>query len=343
MHWMSVVRTRDVLAALSAVLVACGVWYVHYQFSRPLNIPESGYVVDIRAGDSSTKTINDLAANGVIEWPFLFRGYLKWSGRDRNIKAGEYLVSPGSTFDDLLEKIDRGDVILREVTLVEGWTVRQALRHLCAQPEIICTLNGDVAALVQLIRTIASTDSPEGMLYPDTYRFSRGTTDAEIVTKANAKLLEVLEAEWKTRDRDTPLRSPYEALILASIVEKETSVPQERRKIAGVFSRRLLQGMRLQTDPTVIYGLGDAYAGNITREHLQRYTPYNTYKIDGLPPTPIALAGVESIHAALHPEKGEELYFVARGDGTHEFASSLEEHNRNVYKYQIRARAKSAK
>jgi len=340
---MYTVRKRNALVILLVMAILGVLGYMYVCFTRELNVPDSGYVVDIRPGDTSAKTINELASNGVIQWPMLFRAYLKFSGLDRNIKAGEYLISPGFTFKSLLEKIDRGDVILREVTLVEGWTVKQAIHHLCLQPEIICTLNGDPKAVIPLIHTIASRDNPEGMLYPDTYRFSRGTTDAEIVKKANAKLLEVLENAWKARDENTPLRSPYEALILASIVEKETSLTAERRKIAGVFVRRLLQNMRLQTDPTVIYGLGDEYDGNITRDQLQQFSPYNTYKIDGLPPTPIALTGEDSINAVLHPDAGDELYFVARGDGAHEFSSNLEEHNRNVYKYQVKPNTKSVR
>jgi UPF0755 protein len=208
--------------------------------------------------------------------------------------------------------------------------LKQVLTHLCAQTTIRCTLNAADPQLASIVQNPYGQQNFEGLLFPDTYRYTRGTADADIVRQANQRLLQILEQAWNERAPGLPLQSAYQALILASIIEKETSIAQEREQIAGVFIRRLLLNMRLQTDPTVIYGLGSEYAGDITREHLQRQTPYNTYRIDGLPPTPIALAGAASIKAALHPDNGNALFFVARGDGSHVFASTLEEHNKNV-------------
>jgi UPF0755 protein len=336
-------RHAKKFTALGLVLAAlAGIWAWLNDFVHgPLEVPPQGYVLEVAPGASSTRVVRDLARAGLVRWPSLLVAYLKWSGGDRNIKAGEYQLDPGITLDQLLQKFYRGDVVLHEITLVEGWTVRQALELLCAEPKIRCTLNGSEQQLATVIENPVGGTSVEGLLFPDTYRYTRGTTDVDIVRQANQRLQQILERAWNERTPGLPLRNSYQALILASIVEKETSVAQERERIAGVFIRRLLQNMRLQTDPTVIYGLGSEYKGNITREHLQRLTPYNTYRIDGLPPSPIALAGAASIRAALNPDDGDAIYFVAKGDGSHAFSSTLEEHNRNVMEFQIKpARAK---
>jgi UPF0755 protein len=316
--------------ALAVILAGISVWYIDSYIHGPLDVPGGGYVLEVAPGASSTRIINDLAADGLVKWPGLLVSWLKWSGGDRKIKAGEYQLMPGITLDELLQKFYRGDVILHEVTLVEGWTLKQVLAHLCAETKIRCTLKAEDPRLASIIQNPSGQQNLEGLLFPDTYRFTRGTLDADIVKQANQRLLQILDQAWNERAPGLPLRSAYQALILASIIEKETSIAQEREQIAGVFIRRLLLNMRLQTDPTVIYGLGSEYAGDITREHLQRQTPYNTYRIDGLPPTPIALAGEASIKAALHPDNGNTLFFVSRGDGSHVFAATLEEHNKNV-------------
>jgi len=332
-----------VLIASAVILVCMFTWRVDVYVHGPLNVSESGYVLEVASGASSTRIIYDLARDDVVEWPALLVAYLKWSGGDRKIKAGEYQLLPGITLDELLQKFYRGDVILHEVTLVEGWTVKQVLQHLCTQPAIRCTLNASEDQLVNIIVNSSGRGNFEGLLFPDTYRYTRGTADADIIKQANQRLQQILEQAWNERAPGLPLQNSYQALVLASIIEKETSIAQEREQVAGVFIRRLLLNMRLQTDPTVIYGLGSEYAGNITREHLQRLTPYNTYRIDGLPPTPIALAGAASIKAALHPDSGDALYFVARGDGSHVFASTLEDHNRNVMQYQKKAGLRAKK
>lgn len=258
-----------------------------------------------------------------------------------NIKSGEYALPEYLSPMRLLRLLIKGDVIVHQLTLVEGWTVRQALAELAANPKITPTLS-DTAVFDDWVKSLELPgDSLEGWIYPDTYQFTRGMTDREILLRAYKRTREVLEEEWANRAQNLPYASPYEALIMASIVEKETGVKHERGQISGVFVRRLQQGMKLQTDPTVIYGLGSAYSGNIKREHLSQPTPYNTYVIKGLPPTPIAMAGREAIRAALHPEPGSSVYFVAKGDGSHHFSATLDEHNAAVRRYQIERREKN--
>ena len=224
------------------------------------------------------------------------------------------------------------------LTLVEGWTFRQVRAALAGQERLEHTLSGlDDAAVMQ--RLGLDGQHPEGRFFPDTYRYVRGMRDIDLLRQAHERLSSVLDEEWSRRAADLPYASPYQALIMASLVEKETGVAQERGEIAGLFIRRLHEGMLLQTDPAVIYGLGERYAGNLTRAHLREPTPYNTYLNPGLPPTPIAMVGREALHAALHPAAGDSLYFVARGDGTHVFTRSLDEHNRAVREFQLKRRA----
>jgi UPF0755 protein len=238
----------------------------------------------------------------------------------------------------LLDKLNRGDVILHQVTLVEGWSFRQIMAALDEQAELTHLLKNKSASerLQQLNLPISAL---EGWFYPDTYIFSKGTSDLEILLQAYKKMRQTLDELWQTREADLPYRNDYEALIMASIVEKETGSAAERDRIAGVFVRRLRLGMRLQTDPTVIYGMGDAYVGKIGSRDLRRATDYNTYVIPGLPPTPIASPGRASLMAALHPDKSKALYFVAKGDGTSEFSDTLSEHQRAVTRYQLQRRS----
>lgn len=338
-------RLSQAAMALALVLFLIGVvaWNIDSFIHGPLEVPGDGYVLEVAPGASSSRIINDLADEGLVKWPRLLVAYLKWSGGDRRIKAGEYQLRPGITLDELLQKFYRGDVILHEITLVEGWTLKQVLAHLCAQTTIRCTLDAADPQLASVVQNPFGQQNFEGLLFPDTYRYTRGTADVDIVRQANQRLLQILDKAWDERAPGLPLQSAYQALILASIIEKETSLAQEREQIAGVFIRRLLLNMRLQTDPTVIYGLGSEYAGDIKREHLQRPTPYNTYRIDGLPPTPIALAGEASIRAALHPDNSNALFFVARGDGSHVFASTLEEHNKNVMRMLKKSGARASR
>ena len=247
-------------------------------------------------------------------------------------------MTPGMTAQDLIGVWQRGEVVQYSLTLVEGWNFRQVRSALAKHEKIEQTLDGlsDSEVMAKLGHP---GEFPEGRFFPDTYRFVRGMTDAQLLEKSYNRLEKVLAQEWEQRDPAVPYADPYQALIMASLVEKETGVPQERGQIAGVFVRRMKIGMPLQTDPTVIYGLGERYNGKLTRSHLREPTPYNTYTIPGLPPTPIAMVGREAIHAALHPVDGSSLYFVAKGDGSHTFSDDLDAHNNAVREFQIKRRA----
>jgi UPF0755 protein len=255
---------------------------------------------------------------------------------DQQIKQGEYLLPSGATALAVLQLLQRGDVLRYQVTLPEGITLARAVEILAAEDKLEHVLAG---AQDERLLALAAPHHPEGWFFPDTYQFTRGDTDLAILQRANQAMREVLEQEWAKRDESLPYDSAYDALVMASIVERETGLPEERGQIAGVFVRRLNKGMLLQTDPTIIYGLGDSFDGNLRRRHLKDDSnPYNTYRHRGLPPSPIALPGRAAIHAAVHPEPGKTLYFVARGDGGHVFSETLAEHNRAVRKYQLQRR-----
>ena len=260
--------------------------------------------------------------------------YARLHGEAALLKAGEYAIEPGLTPLGLLGTLTSGKTLLHELRIVEGWRFAQAWKLIQADPNLGHTLgSADAAAIMQAIGKPGV--NPEGRFFPDTYRFPKRTTDVAFLRNASAAMDKVLAAEWAGRAPDLAYQSPDQALIMASLVEKETGAPSGRPIIAGVFLRRLQAGMRLQTDPAVIYGLGEAYDGNIHTENLRTDTPYNTYTRDGLPPTPICLPGREAIHAALHPDNGKALYFVSKGDGSHQFSDNLEDHNAAVMKYQI--------
>lgn len=242
------------------------------------------------------------------------------------------------TAEGLIGLWQRGEVVQYSLTLVEGWNFRQVRNALAKSDKLQQTLTG--LSDSQVMEKLGHGGVfPEGRFFPDTYRFVKGMTDVELLEKAYDRLDDVLAKEWSKRADDAPYSDPYQALIMASLVEKETGVPQERGQIAGVFVRRMQIGMLLQTDPTVIYGLGERYTGKLTRAHLKEATPYNTYVIAGLPPTPIAMVGREAIHAALNPVPGKSLYFVARGDGSHVFSDDLDAHNSAVREFQLKRRA----
>jgi UPF0755 protein len=287
----------------------------------------------IKKGSSLRSAASQMAQAGVLYRPELFVLLARFMGKATSLKAGFYELDKPVAPLGLLRKITQGDYTLVSITLVEGWTFRQVRKALAGEPgiqqEIRELSDADVAQRLGI-----EHPSPEGWFFPDTYNFSHGTSDLKILRRAHELMRSHLAAQWERRAQNLPLSSPYEALILASIIEKETGKPEERQLIAAVFVNRLRLGMRLQTDPTVIYGLGDAFDGNLRRADLLADTAWNTYTRAGLPPTPIAMPGLASLAAALGPDASDALYFVARGDGSHQFSRSLGEHDRAVTKYQ---------
>lgn len=331
-------RVLPKLLVLIVLLAAAALVYGWIDFNRfsttPLNVATQGDSIDISRGSSFKGIVGELrqrklSAGSPLYWRLLAE-QMHVAGK---LHAGEYALEPGITPRQLLANMAAGRVLRRLFTVVDGWTFAE-LRQALAKAE---KLNHDSAALddAAIMQKIgAGGEAPEGRFLPETYAYVKGDSDIDILKRAHESMVKTLAALWPGRAKDLPLATPYDALILASIVEKETGRPDERAQIAGVFVRRLENHMLLQTDPSVIYGMGASYAGNIRKSDLTTDTPYNTYTRAGLPPTPIALPGKPAIEAALHPAAGDALYFVARGDGGHVFASSLEEHNRNVDCYQ---------
>ena len=288
----------------------------------------------IKSGSNIKIIAQDLTMQKIIEDPWLFILLAKLKGVETRVRAGEYQLESGQTPDDLIEVFVSGSSIQYSFTVIEGWSFRQMLDAMARDPIIEHQLEDKTNE--EIMRLIGYPDQhPEGMFFPDTYRFPKGTSDIEFLRRAYQVMQQHLEREWNQRENDLPLKSSYEALILASIIEKETGAGFERPLIAGVFTERLKRNMRLQTDPTVIYGLGESFDGDIRFRDLKKDTPYKTYLRAGLTPTPIALPGLDSIRAALHPAKTKALYFVSKGDGTHHFSETLEEHNAAVKRYQL--------
>ncbi len=288
----------------------------------------------VKPGATLTSVAARLQARGWMPRSWYFKLEARLQGRAGSLQAGEYAVTPGMTPLDLLKMLIDGHVVEHNLTLVEGWTFRQVMAVVEQCPDLRHTLAETRPAYVMDAIGHAGTFA-EGRFFPDTYQFPAGTTDVQFLQRAFKTMNSVLSEEWRHRDVGLPYQSPYQALILASLVEKETAVPAERPKVAGVFVRRLERGMKLQSDPTVIYALGAKFDGDIHWKDLKLDSPYNTYVHTGLPPTPIGLPGRASIEAALHPANGSALYFVAKGDGTHKFSSTLAEHNAAVRKYQL--------
>jgi len=338
---MSALLKILVVVVAAAVLVAAGIGIAFSRFlATPIEVAESGTTFEIRSGTPFGQVSDELSALGIISHPVLFRLYARISGEAGSIHTGEYRLEQGMTPRELLDKFVSGDVQLYSFTIVEGWTFRELIAALANSPVVASALRyEDWPALRESLRI--EEMHPEGLFLPETYRFPKGTTGEDVLRQAHELLSKLLATEWDKRGNNLPLTSPYEALILASIVEKETALAAERPRIAGVFIRRLIAGMRLQTDPTVIYGIGVGFDGNLTRQDLHTDTPYNTYTRGGLPPTPIALPGRAAIHAALNPADGTELYFVATGlgDGSHKFSTTREEHDSAVREYLARQRA----
>lgn len=336
-----VLKVLAVLVVLTAVAVGVAAKVVHDRLALPAVPGEAALELVIAPGSSFRGVANDLAAAGGYAHPELLSAYARWRGVAGDVRAGEYRLAPGLGVDEFLAQVTRGEVVLHAITVIEGWTFREFVASLHDNDLIEPTLSGKSAE--DVMRSLGYGDEhPEGRFFPDTYRFERGTTDATLLRQAYEAMASQLTSAWSERSGDCPLDSAYEALILASIIEKETGRDDEREKIAGVFCRRLAKGMRLQTDPTVIYGIGPDFNGDITRRDLRTDTPYNTYTRGGLPPTPIALPGAASVRAAVNPEAGDALFFVATGrdDGSHYFSSTLAEHEAAVARYLkvIRAR-----
>lgn len=330
-----------VIGALAVGVVLGGIWLDYRSFLHaPLSVGPDGLDYVVPSGSNLTRIARDLELRGVLDRP----RYLVWHARIHGnadlLKTGEYHIASGTTPDQLLGLFVRGQVIQYALTLVEGWNFRQVMDAVQSSEYLEHRLAGldDAAVMVRLGKPGVH---PEGRFLPDTYHFPRGTSDVEFLQRAYTAMESVLAKAWEERAVGLPLKTPDEVLVMASIVEKETGLASERGAIAGVFVRRLLKKMRLQSDPTVIYGMGDAYRGNIRRRDLQTDTPYNTYRRGGLPPTPIAMPGRDAIHATVNPEEGSALYFVSRGDGSHYFSATLEEHNQAVIKYQLKGRKKS--
>jgi len=310
-------------------------WLGYQNFAdAPLQVAPEGASFEVRPGASLTGIASALEQAGHIDNRYYFIALARLSGQARAVRAGEYRIEHEMSARALLDRMVEGAVQLHALTLVEGWNFRQLREAVQASPYLRHTLNELEDA--ELMARLGYADvHPEGRFFPDTYHFPRGLSDVDFLRRAYRQMQDVLNAEWSQRSEKLPLKSADEALILASIIEKETGQANERTAIAGVFVRRLNRGMRLQTDPTVIYGRGLNVEGRLRRKDLLTDTPYNTYTRGGLPPTPIAMPGRESIHAALHPADGKALYFVSKGDGSHQFSATLEEHNRAVRIYQL--------
>lgn len=329
-------RLVGILVLLASLVL--GWYWISYQtfLQTPLQIAQEEMILQVPTGTNLRKLARQLQEQGIISNADFFYWHARWNKLAHRIRAGEYRVPAGVTPDKLLEQLVRGKSISYSLTLLEGWNFSQVLAAVRNNKVLRHDLNQEDHQQIMAKLGYPGVH-PEGRFFPDTYSFPRGTSDIEFLKRAYRKMERELRDAWSKRsETDVVVKTAEEALILASIIEKETGVPFERAEIAGVFSRRLRIGMKLQTDPTVIYGMGDRYQGNIRRKDLKEDTPYNTYVHKGLPPTPICMPGREAIDAALNPQKGKALYFVAKGDGTHAFSATLKAHNAAVRKYQLK-------
>jgi UPF0755 protein len=329
-----------VLLSLLAIAGA-EIWLNMRSLDEPLQIA-APLTFKVPAGARLARVAADLATRGVLARPHALLLYARWKGTASAIKAGEYQLEPGVTPRSLLDKLVAGQVLLHSLTIVDGWRVQDLLAAMRRNPDVLATLP---ATSVDVMEKLGMPGvNAEGQFLPETYRFAGGTTDVELLREAHAALTRILNAAWMNRDLGVPLHNIDELLIMASIVEKESGLPEELPKIAGLYLHRLKIGMRLQADPTVIYGLGDSYDGDLHTVDLRTDGPYNTYTRTGLPPTAIALPGAAAIEATAHPENTDALYFVAsgRGDGSHVFSATLEQHNAAVAQYLARQRQRAA-
>ena len=325
-----------VFLVLSAVASSAGWWFwrdMQIQLHAPLNLA-ADIDFTISPGMSLQAVCKELRRIELMPQAYYLYLEVRLQKKQGQLKAGEYLIKQGTTPLQLLDQFVNGKVEQYAVTLIEGWTFTQIMDEIRKSSHLMQTLN--VTDNMQLMHALNAVErNPEGLFFPDTYLFPGNTTDIEFLHRAYVRQQQILNEEWQQRADELPYNSPYDALIMASLIEKETALAEERPMIAGVFVRRLQKGMPLQTDPTIIYAMADKFNGNLTKEDMSIDSPYNTYLHVGLPPTPIAMAGRESIHAALHPEGGNALYFVAKGGGAHQFSDSLSEHNKAVAKYQL--------
>ena len=325
------------IGLIAAIVVIVDAWQVLHE---PLNIsqPED---YEFAMGASASSLAKDLRQRGWMSRPYYFSGWMRFLRKANKLKAGEYVIEPGTTPLTLLDQMLQGKVKLYAITLIEGQTIHDVMARVQASTDIKHSLQGK--SMSDIMAAIGHAgEHPEGRFFPDTYSFPRGMNDVMFLQHAYDTLQQKLNAAWETRDPGLPFATPYEALIMASIVEKETALETERRQIAGVFINRLRIGMRLQTDPTVIYGIGASYDGNIRFKDLRADTPYNTYTRKGLPPTPIAMPGMDAIDAVMHPDTTPYLYFVARGNGTggHVFSTNLKDHEAAVDQFQRKKKKK---
>ncbi len=333
------VRIKVVLSLILMTLLfgtAASFYGFHHFIHSPLQASQESIKYTLAPGTGSTVMVYQLKRKGIVTalQAQLLIWTIQYQGLEKSLKAGEYQFSLSITPEQLLEKFKKGDVVQYPFTIIEGVTFEELLQSVWALPNISKKCEGKSQ---QEIMTLlgAPNISPEGQFFPETYFYTSSMSDLNILQRAHQMMQKKLQHAWDTRSSDVKLNSAYEALILASIIEKEAAVDAERNLISGVFQRRLIRDMRLQADPTVVYGLGKNYTGRLDKAQLKFDTPYNTYTRKGLPPTPIAMPGMKSITAALHPDRGESLYFVARGDGSHHFSTTLKEHNIAVTQYQL--------
>ena len=327
-----ILRVLGVILLIASLVIGWAFTDYNAFVSQPI-VTKQPVVIDVHKGSSFHRIIQNLSDQGLSINKHWFKVLAYQEGLINQLKAGEYELPIDLTPKAFLVLLSQGKTRQHTITFPEGWNFREMRQALARNAQIQQTLT-DLSGTEILQKMGVKQAHPEGLFFPDSYQFEKGTTDLAILQRAYQKMQGILTAQWANKSADLPLKDAYQALILASIVEKETGAPAERPMIAGVFIRRLKKGMRLQTDPTVIYGMGESYQGNIRKQDLRKMTAYNTYRIKGLPPTPIAMPGELAINAVLHPEQGNSLYFVAKGDGSHTFTATLAEHNRAVNIFQ---------
>lgn len=338
----TVLSTLFLLLVLSAAGIG-GMGFVQYEkFTKQQVGEDAPDTFEIKKGSNIKRVAADLEAANIIKPAWQFQLLAKLNKQENKIKAGEFAIEPGMSAEAVLDRFVAGKTLSYNSSIVEGYTYTDLVKTVKKDPNLVQTLtDADYADIMNKIGS--SYKKPEGWFFPDTYNYPRGTTDLEFLKRSHKAMQDFLNKEWALRDKAIPLKKPYDALILASIVEKETGVPEERPFIAQVFHNRLNKGMMLQTDPTIIYGMGKRFKGNIRKSDLRRDNPFNTYTRTGLTPTPIATPSAEAIKAVLHPKASKALYFVARGDGTSHFSNSYREHRKAVIKYQLRGNSKRYK